>query len=116
MRRIAVLTSGGDAPGMNAAIRAVTRTALARGWEVFGVSNGVPVAHNLHFVFSQIVSSTAAGGDEAAIRLGLDSNIASETAGDYPGVPPRTQSDDGHFVTVTFTSLCGNSVIDSGPS
>jgi 6-phosphofructokinase 1 len=40
MKRIAVLTSGGDAPGMNAAIRAVTRTALARGWEVFGVTNG----------------------------------------------------------------------------
>ncbi|HEX5093635.1 MAG TPA: ATP-dependent 6-phosphofructokinase, partial [Burkholderiales bacterium] len=39
-KRIAVLTSGGDAPGMNAAIRAVTRTALARGWEVFGVTNG----------------------------------------------------------------------------
>jgi 6-phosphofructokinase 1 len=38
--RIAVLTSGGDAPGMNAAIRGVTRTALARGWEVFGVTNG----------------------------------------------------------------------------
>jgi 6-phosphofructokinase 1 len=40
MRRIAVLTSGGDAPGMNAAIRAVTRAALARGWKVFGVRNG----------------------------------------------------------------------------
>jgi 6-phosphofructokinase 1 len=40
MKRIAVLTSGGDAPGMNAAIRAVTRTALARGWQVFGVTNG----------------------------------------------------------------------------
>lgn len=40
MKRIAVLTSGGDAPGMNAAIRAVTRGALARGWEVLGVSNG----------------------------------------------------------------------------
>jgi len=38
--RIAVLTSGGDAPGMNAAIRGVTRTALARRWEVFGVTNG----------------------------------------------------------------------------
>lgn len=38
--RIAVLTSGGDAPGMNAAIRAVTRAALARGWEVLGVRNG----------------------------------------------------------------------------
>jgi 6-phosphofructokinase 1 len=39
-RRIAVLTSGGDAPGMNAAVRAVTRGALAKGWEVFGVKNG----------------------------------------------------------------------------
>ena len=40
MKRIAVLTSGGDAPGMNAAIRAVTRTGIAKGWEVFGVHNG----------------------------------------------------------------------------
>jgi 6-phosphofructokinase 1 len=40
MKRLAVLTSGGDAPGMNAAVRAVTRAALARGWEVFGVRNG----------------------------------------------------------------------------
>jgi 6-phosphofructokinase 1 len=39
-RRLAVLTSGGDAPGMNAAVRAVTRGALAKGWEVFGVRNG----------------------------------------------------------------------------
>ena len=35
-----MLTSGGDAPGMNAAVRAVTRAALARGAEVFGVRNG----------------------------------------------------------------------------
>src|SRR5260221_11327821 len=40
LKKIAVLTSGGDAPGMNAAIRAVTRGALARGWEVFAVRNG----------------------------------------------------------------------------
>jgi 6-phosphofructokinase 1 len=40
MKRLAVLTSGGDAPGMNAAVRAVTRGALAKGWEVFGVRNG----------------------------------------------------------------------------
>lgn len=38
--RIAILTSGGDAPGMNAAVRAATRAALARGCEVFGVRNG----------------------------------------------------------------------------
>lgn len=40
MRRIAVLTSGGDAPGMNAAIRAVVRTGVANGWEVCGVRDG----------------------------------------------------------------------------
>ncbi len=40
MKRIAVLTSGGDAPGMNAAIRAVVRTGIAKGWEVFGVNQG----------------------------------------------------------------------------
>jgi 6-phosphofructokinase 1 len=39
-RRIAVLTSGGDAPGMNAAIRAVVRTGIDRGWEMFGIRNG----------------------------------------------------------------------------
>lgn len=40
MKRIAVLTSGGDAPGMNAAIRAVTRAGLHKGWEVFGIRHG----------------------------------------------------------------------------
>ena len=40
VKRIAVLTSGGDAPGMNAAIRAVARTAMNRGIEVFGVYRG----------------------------------------------------------------------------
>jgi 6-phosphofructokinase 1 len=40
MKRLAVLTSGGDAPGMNAAIRSVTRSALAGGFEVYGVRHG----------------------------------------------------------------------------
>lgn len=40
MKRIAVLTSGGDAPGMNAAIRAAVRKALHAGCEVFGVEYG----------------------------------------------------------------------------
>jgi 6-phosphofructokinase 1 len=40
MKQIAVLTSGGDAPGMNAAIRSVTRTAIQKGWRVFGVRDG----------------------------------------------------------------------------
>jgi 6-phosphofructokinase 1 len=40
MKRVAVLTSGGDAPGMNAAIRAVVRCGVAKGWEMYGVRNG----------------------------------------------------------------------------
>ncbi len=40
MKRLAVLTSGGDAPGMNAAIRAVVRKALHEGCEIFGINYG----------------------------------------------------------------------------
>ena len=39
-KRIAVLTSGGDAPGMNAAVRAVVRTGLEKGAEVYAVNQG----------------------------------------------------------------------------
>ena len=40
MKRIAVLTSGGDAPGMNAAVRAVVRTGIDKGCKTFGVRHG----------------------------------------------------------------------------
>lgn len=40
MKRVAVLTSGGDAPGMNAAIRAVIRCGVAKGWDMYGVQKG----------------------------------------------------------------------------
>ncbi|MFC2729562.1 MAG: 6-phosphofructokinase, partial [Centipeda sp. (in: firmicutes)] len=39
-KAIAVVTSGGDSPGMNAAARAVVRTAIYEGVEVYGVHNG----------------------------------------------------------------------------
>ena len=39
-KRVGILTSGGDAPGMNAAIRAVVRSALSRGIEVVGIRRG----------------------------------------------------------------------------
>ena len=39
-RRIGVLTSGGDSPGMNAALRAVTRAAIDKGVEVVGIYEG----------------------------------------------------------------------------
>ena len=40
IKTIGVLTSGGDAPGMNAAIRAVTRAAISTGWRVKAISRG----------------------------------------------------------------------------
>ncbi len=40
MKRIGVMTSGGDASGMNAAIRAVCRSGIAKGLEVFGINRG----------------------------------------------------------------------------
>ena len=40
IKAIGVLTSGGDAPGMNACIRAVTRAAIYQGWKVFAIYRG----------------------------------------------------------------------------
>lgn len=40
MKRIGILTGGGDAPGLNAVIRAAVKSALARGWEVLGIREG----------------------------------------------------------------------------
>lgn len=51
MKKIAVLTSGGDAPGMNACIRAVVRTALYYGMEVYGVERGYTGLMNGDFVY-----------------------------------------------------------------
>ncbi|GAB1441827.1 6-phosphofructokinase [Ignavibacteriales bacterium] len=40
IKRIAVNTGGGDAPGLNAVIKAVTMSAIQRGWEVYGIKDG----------------------------------------------------------------------------
>ena len=39
-KRLAVLTGGGDCPGLNAVIRAVVKTALNNGYDIFGIENG----------------------------------------------------------------------------
>ncbi len=59
IRKIAVLTSGGDAPGMNAAIRSVVRGAIFNGLQVMGVNKGYSglVADNIEEMNSQSVSN-----------------------------------------------------------
>ena len=50
VKRIGVLTSGGDAPGMNAAVRAVVRTAVSRGIECVGIRRGWSGLINSDFI------------------------------------------------------------------
>ena len=50
VKRIGVLTSGGDAPGMNAAVRAVVRTAVSEGIECVGIRRGWSGLINSDFV------------------------------------------------------------------
>ena len=50
MNRIGVLTSGGDAPGMNAAVRAIVRKAIFYGVEVYGINRGFMGLINSDFV------------------------------------------------------------------
>lgn len=59
MKRIAVMTSGGDSPGMNAAIRAVVRTALEHNIEVFGVRQAYTGLINGDF---ELLTSTEVSG------------------------------------------------------
>ena len=59
MKRIAILTSGGDAPGMNAAIRAAVRLTTARGVEILGVRRGYLGLMNGEFL---PLDSAAVGG------------------------------------------------------
>ena len=53
IKRVAVLTSGGDSPGMNAAIRAVVRTAIFKGLECVGVMKGYSGLINREFMTMQ---------------------------------------------------------------
>ena len=73
IKTIGVLTSGGDAPGMNAAVRAVVRTGLHKGYRMIGIQrgyngllNGECFEMNLRSV-SNIIS---AGGTTTAARSG----------------------------------------------
>lgn len=64
MKRLALLSSGGDAPGMNAAIRSVVRTALARGCDVLGVYRGYQglVRGDIHRLTSRSVADIVQRG------------------------------------------------------
>lgn len=82
---------------------------------ITGNSSGTPQNHTLRFVWSQSCSSAngGGGGDECAVRLGLAIQYGGETAGDYPGVGSRNINIDGHFVTVSMISYCGDGLVQA---
>ena len=60
IKRIAITTGGGDAPGLNAVIRAVTLAALSRGWECVGIRSGYDgVLHPERFPEGGLIPLTA---------------------------------------------------------
>ena len=70
VKTIGVLTSGGDAPGMNAAIRAVVRTAIAKGLNVKGILRGYAGLLNEEIFEMESGSSPGCGSDPAAGKYG----------------------------------------------
>lgn len=83
--RIAVLTSGGDAPGMNAAVRAVVRAGLQRDWEVLGVRAGFKGLMEGSFVG---LDSRAVGG---IMQMG-GTVLRSARAPDFHQPPAQAQA------------------------
>jgi hypothetical protein len=78
---------------------------------IFRESNGVAQGHSLTFTWSGSVRSNSC---EASIRQGEQNGTTTDcSACGYAGSPARTQASDGHFVTVAFTSLCGNGTVEA---
>jgi 6-phosphofructokinase len=75
MQRIAVLTSGGDAPGMNAAIRAVVRKALYHGLEVMGIKRGYSgfIEADIEPMNLRSVTDISTGAEPSCILPGTNS-------------------------------------------
>ena len=125
LNTIGVLTSGGDAPGMNAAVRAVARTALANGVECIGIRRGYSGLINSDFIrmdsasVSHIINKggtmlytarskefTTREGRDQAIRtckmLGLDALVAIGGDGTFRGALAlsRQVAEYGHKLDV----------------
>ena len=95
IKTIGVLTSGGDAPGMNAAVRAVVRTALSKGIKVIGIQRGLrSVSEIIHRGGTVLYTArclefvTAEGqkkGAEKCKELGIDAMVVIGGDGSFKG-------------------------------
>jgi hypothetical protein len=86
---------------------------------ITGVGTGA--AQSVSLVFSFTGSATTVdpaggtqAGDEAALRMGLDSTLSSFTADDYPGVPARLLADDGIFIAAAVPEPAAEALLAVG--
>ncbi|MCK5822978.1 MAG: ATP-dependent 6-phosphofructokinase, partial [Bacteroidales bacterium] len=126
IKKIGVLTSGGDAPGMNAAIRAVTRKAIFHGIEVYGIRHGYDGMINGNFkqLKSHSVSNiiqrggtilktarskefrTIAGrkkANEQLVANGIDAVVVIGGDGSFQGARKMSEEFDIPFVGIPGT-------------
>jgi len=126
LKRIGVFTSGGDAPGMNAAVRAVTRAALANKLEVIGIRRGFQgmiegdfiklrssdVSHIMHLggTFLQTARSTEFRQEEGRAKAwsqlkeaGIEAIVVIGGDGSFAGALEFSQEYDIPFVGIPGT-------------
>ena len=102
IKRIAVNTGGGDAPGLNAVIRAVVLSALEKGWEVVGIREGYRGLVDLDYTVKLDVDEQYLLQDVLA--------RARVTAYWRPPSQCLKQDDDGHCVKFTMTERPADSM------
>ena len=93
-KAIAVLTSGGDAPGMNAAVRAVVRTGISKGMKVYGISRG----YNGLLTGDIITAIDGLDVKEAGFSEGMDAMRGTEGSPITLTVRRDGKSDDYTFI------------------
>jgi len=83
---------------------------------VTGVGTGAAQVMSLVFTFtaSAFTNETGGNGDEAALRMGMDSALSSFTADNYPGAGGRTLANDGIFVSASVPEPAAEALLALG--
>ena len=119
IKTIGILTSGGDAPGMNAAIRAVTRSAICNGFDVYGIYRGFEGLINgeiEHFTSESVSNIISRGG--TILRTARSKSFMSPEGREqaYKQMPDSsvTMLDNQALALYQFINLYTNSLKKDG--
>ena len=94
--RIAISTGGGDAPGLNAVIRAACLSAINRGWEVLGIKRGYH--RHYHAKGNASLSRPIIDTENGYALTPMEQGIRLTTGAEFAVLPPQNAS--GNWVKV----------------